>query len=166
MSRTRLFGIALVLLAGASVRARAADFDSYFDWVAVGSAGPLYDSETSDGSLNPGDYTATVSLERTLKILTLRTQVGTFLYSDEIPSLDRESKGYALLSAIDRFGEDRWAVLVLGGVGYYDADQQIDFHAGLAFDYRFKGPWMARGEAVYHHEFRSVAVTVGVGYMF
>lgn len=165
--RTRAFplGLALPLLIASG--AIASDFDSSFDWVAVGNVGPLYDNKTHGGfSLNPGDYTVTASLERTFRILTFRTQVGMFLYGTEIPEINRKTDGYALLTAMDRFGENRWALTVLGGVGYYNASQGIDFHFGLGFDYRVHGPWMVRGEAVYHHEFESVAVTVGGGYMF
>ncbi|MFN7974107.1 MAG: hypothetical protein U0166_17460 [Acidobacteriota bacterium] len=166
MSRTHAI-LAFTVLLCASCVAQASDFDASFDWVAVGNFGPLYDSKTQDGfTLSPGDYTVTASLERTFKILTFRTQVGEFLYQDEIPSIHRENDFYALLTAMDRFGEDRWALVVLGGVGYYNVTQQVDFHVGLGFDYRVHGPWMVRGEAVYHHEVESVAVTIGGGYMF
>lgn len=147
--------------------ASAAEFDSSFDWYAAGQIGPVFDPETQDGfSLFPGDYVLTASLERRFRILTFRTQIGSFLYEDEILSEDRETAPFVLFTAMDRFGEDRWALIVLGGGGYYDATGEIDFHAGLGFDYRVKGPWAVRGEAVYHHEFESVAVSIGGGYLF
>lgn len=147
--------------------ARAAEFDAAFDWYAAGQLGTVYDPETQDSfSLFPGDYVATASLERRFRILTFRTQIGAFLYEEELPSEDRETAPFVLFTAMDRFGEDRWALIVLGGGGYYDATGEIDFHAGLGFDYRVKGPWMVRGEAVYHHEFESVAISVGGGYLF
>jgi hypothetical protein len=164
---SRLAPIALLLLLLAAVPASSADYDAEFNWIAAGAVGPVWDGKTQDGfDLVPGDYVGTVSLERVLGVLTVRTQVGGFFYGDEIPDLDRENGGFALLTAMDRFGEGRWAVLVLGGGGYYEASQDLDFHAGIGFDYRFEGPWIVRGEAIYHHEFESVALSAGIGYMF
>ena len=156
----RIITIALLLLPSL---APAAEFDSSFDWVAVGALGPQYDAETE----NPeGDFVFTASLERSFKILTFRTQVGAFLYEDELPLLDRQNDAFVLFSAMDRFGEGPWALVVLGGGGWYQATESANFHVGLGFDYRFYGPWIARGEAVYHHEFEAVAVTIGGGYLF
>lgn len=163
----RLARVALLTAFASALPAVCADYDAEFNWIAAAAVGPVWDGETQDGfDLVPGDYVGTVSMERVLGVLTVRTQIGAFLYGDEIPDLDRESAGFALLTAMDRFGEARWAVLVLGGVGYYDASQDIDFHAGIGFDYRFEGPWIVRGEAIYHHEFESVALGAGIGYMF
>lgn len=148
----------LLVSAGAGV---AAESDAAFDWLAVGSVGPNFDSETSGAN-----FVVTASLERRLRILTFRTQIGGFLYGDEVPGKGRENGSFALLSAMDRFGENRWALILLGGIGYYDIPAEADFHVGVGFDYRFHGPWVARGEAIYHHEFSSVAVDVGVGYQF